>query len=255
MTHVSMMQPSFLPWLGYFELIYQAEIFVLLDDFQFSVQSYHQRNRLFVNKGQVDWYSVPVQKSLSFQKPLNKTLINENTPWRNKLWRRIQQNYGKTEYFSIYKTEISDWLLSHYSNLAEQNIAFIQLICKILGLEKRLLKSSEKSSEKQRSDRVVELLNWTGASRYYCAQGSFGYMFEDQVFPLKQVDVLFQNFQLQAYPQKGSPAQFVPYLCVLDALFNRGPEETLSLIKSGTQTWYSWQDMVRKKQALQDVQV
>ena len=63
---VAMMQPTFLPWQGYFELIYQADCFIFLDDFQFSVQSYHQRNRLFVNRDQVGWYTVPVKKSNAF---------------------------------------------------------------------------------------------------------------------------------------------------------------------------------------------
>jgi hypothetical protein len=245
--NVAMMQPSFLPWLGYFELIYKSDIFILLDDFQFSVQSYHQRNRLFVNKGQVDWYTVPVKKSSSFQKPLNDTQINENIPWRIKSWKRIQQNYAKAPYFKPYADSMEQWLLSPAVNLAEQNIAFIKLICEIFRIERVFLKSSEFSSKKNRSEHVVELLQWANASSYYCANGSFDYMFQDHVFPISDVEVLFQNFTPIPYPQIGSPDKFIPYLCVIDALFNIGPDKTLRLIKEGTSEWLTWEKMVSEK--------
>ncbi len=74
--NVGLMQPAFMPWQGFFELICRSDVFVFLDDFQFSVQSYHQRNRLFVNTGQVGWYNVAVEKS-SFKMPMNKAVINE----------------------------------------------------------------------------------------------------------------------------------------------------------------------------------
>jgi hypothetical protein len=245
--NVGMMQPTFLPWLGYIELIYKSDVFILLDDFQFSVQSYHQRNRLFVNKGQVDWYSVPLKKSSSFQMPLNNTQMNEDIPWRIKSWKRIQQNYGKTRYFKAHEAAIEQWLLSPYSNLAEQNIAFIKIICGIIGIQRVFLKSSEFASQKQRSERVLELLKWSNAHCYYCAKGSFDYMFQDQVFPVSDIVLLFQNFIPKAYPQVGSPDNFVPYLCVLDALFNIGADDTAELIKGGTIEWCTWEKMVSEK--------
>lgn len=245
--NIAMMQPTFLPWLGYFELIYKSDKFIFLDDFQFSVQSYHQRNRLFVNKGQVDWYSVPIKKSSSFQMPLNNTQINEDIPWRIKLWKRIQQNYGKSKYFKAYEEAIEQWLLSPSRNLAEQNIAFIKTICDIIDIQRVFLKSSEFASQKQRSKRVVELLRWSNAHCYYCAKGAFDYMLQDVVFPISDIEVLFQNFNPKPYPQVGSPDKFIPYLCVLDALFNIGPDETAALIKGGTAEWFTWEKMVSRK--------
>lgn len=99
--NVAMMQPAFIPWQGLFELIYKADIFIFLDDFQFSVQSYHQRNRLFVDKERVDWYTVPVLKSVSFGLPLNQTRISEQAPWRQKMWKRIYHNYAKAPFYEM----------------------------------------------------------------------------------------------------------------------------------------------------------
>lgn len=246
-----MMQPAFLPWQGFFELIYQSERFVILDDFQFSVQSYHQRNRLFVNKGQIDWYSVPIHKAVSFGEPLNCALINETLPWRMKMWKRIQQNYSKASYYPLVAPRVQEWLLQKPDSLAAQNIAFIKLASELLGLRRDFLLSSEFPSVDQRSGRVAELLRANCADTYYCARGSFDYMLADGLFPLPDVEVLFQDFQPRAYTQVGAKDDFVPYLSVLDALMNIGPEQTMDLIAQGTAKWLNWDEMTAGKGELQ----
>lgn len=247
---VAMMQPAFMPWQGFFELIYQTERFLILDDFQFSIQSYHQRNRLFVNKGQVDWYSVPVRKSLSFEAPLNKTFINEDIPWRTKMWKRIQQNYSKANHYLQIAPYVENWLSERGKSLATQNIAFIKLACDILDLKREFVLSSQFSSSAQRSKRVVELLRLNDADTYYCAKGSFDYMLADGLFPLNDIKVLFQDFQPKAYPQIGSPDHFIPYLSILDALMNVGPEQTVTRITEGTPKWLTWDEMTARKSEL-----
>jgi hypothetical protein len=241
---VAMMQPTFMPWQGVFELIFHSNCFIFLDDFQFSVQSYHQRNRLFVNKGQVDWYSVPVSKSNSFKAPLNETRINEAIPWRKKFWKRIEQNYRKTSFYPELAPVIKEWLKTQSSSLAGQNVSFILKVCDILGIDREFRYSSCLSSPAERSMRVLELLKWCKADQYLSAKGAFSYMLHDGIFPSDEIMVLFQNFVPKPYFQFGSPDQFVPYLSVVDALFNAGPEKTLDLISSGTERWISWEEML-----------
>jgi hypothetical protein len=219
-------------------------VFVLLDDFQFSVQSYHQRNRLFVNAGQADWFTVPVVKSLSFKTPLNQTRIDEASPWRKKMLRRLRQNYARTPYFEEIFPAVEAWIEAPATSLAEQNIAFIRLVLERLGWERQLRFSSEHPSEATRSQRVLDILRRHGATRYYVARGSFEYMLEDGMFPVADIELRFQNFVPKAYRQHGSPGEFVPYLSVLDALFNAGPAETARLITQGTDCWLDWNDML-----------
>ena len=240
---VAMMQPAFLPWQGFFELIYKSERFIFLDDFQFSVQSYHQRNRLFVNKDQVDWYTVPAQKTISFGASLNQTRTDENSPWRKKMCKRMQQNYSKATYFNEVYPHVESWLLTPAKSLAEQNMAFIRLACELLGLQRDFRFSSQRPSNAERSQRVLELLHWCEADRYYCAKGSFEYMQEDKVFPVDGIEVVFQDYKPQEYEQVGSPERFVPFLSILDALFNIGPKKTAGLIQSGTKRWLPWKEM------------
>lgn len=241
-----MMQPSFIPWLGYFELIHKADKFIFLDDFQFSVQSYHQRNRLFVNRDQVGWYSVPVLKSVSFKSNLNQTIIDESSGWRVKMWKRIQNNYSKARFYKELSSQIEQILLTQAPSLAEQNISFIRLVCEILGYKKEFIFSSHLGSEGERSERVVSLLRSCGATSYYSARGAFDYMREDGVFPLKNINVFFQNFEPQTYPQVGSKDSFIPFLSIIDALMNVGPEETSKLIQAGTKEWLTWDTMLTR---------
>jgi hypothetical protein len=251
---IAMMQPTFLPWQGFFELVCKSDIFIILDDFQFSVQSYHQRNRLFVNKGQVDWYTVPVQKSVSFGRALKDVAINDKLPWRIKTWKRIQQNYSKTSYFGEIAPSIEKWLLNSYQSIAEQNIAFIKLICDILKIHTEIRLSSQYKTSAHRSHKVLELLRWCNATQYFCAKGSFEYMKEDAVFPVDDIEILFQNFTPKPYTQIGAIDEFVPFLSVLDSLLNIGHDQTLELINKGTAKWVTWTDMMVKSQAKDNVE-
>jgi WbqC-like protein family. len=240
---IAMMQPAFMPWQGYFELIYKSDIFIFLDDFQFSVQSYHQRNRLFSIKGKVDWYTVSVKKSISFKSPLNKTVINDGTDWRGKMLNRMQNNYSGCAYYKELYPIIERWLSSANPSLADMNIAFIKLACDILGFQRDFRYSSDYPSGLDKSARVLYLLERCGADTYFCARGAFQYMADDKIFPVNHVNILFQDFKPAQYKQAGSTDDFVPSLSVLDALFNMGPKATADLIMSGTAKWWSWNEM------------
>jgi hypothetical protein len=239
----ALMQPAFLPWQGLFELILESDRFVFLDDFQFSLQSYQQRNRLFVARGQVDWYTVPVAKD-SYRSPLNEARISAHDRWPEKMLKRIQANYGRSPCFRELYPWLESWLPAEHSSLAELNIAFIRHACELMGIGGELRLSSELPSGLQRSERVLELIHWCEADSYLSARGSFGYMLEDGLFPAPGIEVVFQDFVCRPYPQLGSPGEFVPYLSLLDALMNVGPEATRELVRSGSRHWTEWDEMV-----------
>jgi len=244
-VRVAIMQPTFLPWQGYFELIYQADRFVFADDAQFSHQSFHQRNRMFVNvkQGKVAWLSVPIQRE-SFRMPLNQARIAEAEPWRQKMWRQIEDNYARTPFFRPVAPAVKEWLLTPAESLAAQNIAFIRLACDLMGICREFRLTSTRSSGLSRSARAVDILRWCEADVYLSPRGSFGYMKSDGSFPVDGITALFQDFQPRPYTQTGFSGEFVPHLSVLDALFNEGPEVTLQLIRNGTPKWLAWDEMM-----------
>lgn len=241
--NVAMMQPAFMPWQGFFELVYKSDIFIFLDDFQFSLQSYQQRNRLFVNKDTLGWYTVPVKKSCSFKAPLDKVRINEIGKWREKTWKRIEINYSKAHFFSQVQRYIKEWLFAEYLSLAAQNIAFIKTVCLLLDINREFRYSSQCNVQTKRSQRVLDLLRLCKARRYFCAQGAFDYMLEDKVFPVDDVEVLFQDFSHEPYPQVGSTNDFFSHLSILDAIMNIGPDRTLDYVSRGTKKWMNWNEM------------
>lgn len=246
---VAMMQPAFMPWQGFFELARRADVFVVLDDFQFSVQSYHQRNRLFVNRDQIDWFTVPVLKSVSFETPLNAARIDESAPWRKKMKSRIRHAYARAPFFTEVFDRVAAWLDSPAPSLAGQNIAFIRLVLEMLEWQVEMRFSSTQPSGAVRSERVLELLRLHGATTYLCARGSFGYMREDGIFPVEDIEVKFQNFVPKTYRQIGSSGEFMPFMSVLDALFNVGPRETARLIEQGTERWLEWLELAESAQS------
>lgn len=239
---VALMQPTFLPWLGYFELMSKADAFVFLDDFQFVHRSYHQRNRLFVNHDAARWVTCPVDKKGSYLAPLNQTRIVEDG-WRKKLWRTIEGNYAKAKYFSTYADALRSLILQTYENLAVQNMTMIRALAQILDILTVFHCSSEHVFYGKRSALLYEILSYYNADTYLSAHGSFEYMQEDGVFPVRDIEVFFQDAVPKPYPQIGSKT-FVPYLSVLDALFNVGAERTKKLIENMTNKWLSWNEML-----------
>jgi hypothetical protein len=240
---VAMMQPTFLPWMGFFELIYQSDCFIFLDDFQFSPQSYHQRNRLFTNLNQVGWYTIPVLKSFALERGLNEVIINDSVIWRRKMINRLRHNYTKSLFFNDIFPVVEKCLNAQVASLADFNLIFIHSVIELFGWKKEFRFSSDFQADSMRSERVLELLRWCDATQYYSARGSFGYMQADGVFPVDNLELLFQNFLPVSYPQVGSLDTFVPYLSTLDALFNIGPAETEKLVISGTHCWHKWNEM------------
>jgi len=242
-SSVAMMQPTFLPWLGYFELIDIADKFIFLDDCQFSVQSFHQRNKLFVNKDQTDWYTVPVNRKNSYLRPLLTVEINDRIPWQNKMWKRIAFNYKKSRYFNEYALLFKEKIFGSYRSLSAMNIELIVTICDVLNIGSDFDFSSEHSVESKRSQMVLDLLEKSNANVYYSPKGAFSYMKTENVFPVDHIDILFQDFVAREYRQVGSNGSFVSQLSVLDSLFNAGPGKTLRMIKTGTAKWLSFDEM------------
>jgi hypothetical protein len=204
----------------------------------------------FVNRKQMDWYSVTVNKSPSSAAPLNRAIINEDSLWRVKMWKRIQQNYSRAGYYSLIAPPIEGWLLKKSESPAALNITFIRMICDVLGFSKEFLLSSQFPSSAQRSQRVVELLRLTDADSYYCVKGSFEYMLADGLFLISDAEVLFQYFRPHAYFQAGLPDNFISYLSGLDALMNAASERTEKFISQGTSKWLTWDEMKTRRTEL-----
>ncbi len=247
---VALMQPMFLPWLHFFELMSVADEFVLLDDFQFSRNSWGHHVRLFHSPGRTGYASLPFRHPHSLAATFLDVQEVDNAAWRRKFLTSLRQTYCRAPYFDPVFAMLSDWLAVRYANIAEMEIAILRRVAGYLQIGTNLRRSSTLSlAAARRSERVMRILEALGAGTYYSARGSYGYMAEDEVFPRPDMPVYFQNLVAKPYAQIGSRA-FVPGLSIVDALFNVEPREVRTLIR-GTRWWRSWAEM---RQACEDAE-
>jgi hypothetical protein len=240
---VALMQPTFLPWQGYFGLVAAADVFVLLDDFQFQRHSFHQRNRLRTAGGEETWVTLPVGHPRDGEFPtLGDAVPLVDPKWRRRFTTTLEQSYGRAPHHDAVRAPIDAWVDATWPSVAEMNIAFIQVVAGLLELAPTWRRSSEIGSTGQRSERVLDLLQRCEARTYLCARGSFEYMAEDGLFPVDDIDVVFQDFEPQPYPQRRADA-FMSHLSILDALFEVGPDATRALVLAGQRAWTPWRAM------------
>jgi hypothetical protein len=236
------MQPTFLPWSGYFALLDTADIFVFLDDFQFQRRSWHHRNRIFSKPGETAWITVPAAHTGSDRRAsINRVSPVLDTGFRRTFRGMLQQGYAHSVHLEDLMPLLNRWVESDWANLAELNIAFIELASGLLGIQSQTLRSSEVGSTGRRSARLADLLSRLGATRYLAAAGSRDYMVEDGVFPLADIVTCFQDYQPVEYPQRGTD-RFVPHLSVLDLLLQVGPDRALGVIRAGNRPFRPWND-------------
>ncbi len=226
---VAVMQPTYLPWMGYFDLIDQADIFVLYDDVDFSKQSWQQRNRIKTSSG-VQWLTVPVLSKGKSGQRICDVEINPRSNDLVKHVKTIQQAYSKAAFQKTYMDELSALLSGTYVFLAELNIVLIQWFCDKLGIKTPLMRSSELNLEGARVERLIHLCRAVHGTRYLSTPGSKVYIDENNLFEPNRIDLVYHRFTHPVYRQLHG--EFVPYLSVLDLLLNEG-ELSLAIIRSG----------------------
>jgi hypothetical protein len=229
MISVAIMQPTYLPWIGYFGLIDHVDEFIFLDTVQFSKRSWQQRNQIKTSAG-ATWLSVPVHsKGVRDQTVKNVSIVYDGS-YPSKHIRAIEIAYSKTPYFSQYANELFAILTRTYSQLAELTIDLIDWFCDILGISTPLKRSSELDVQGSKADLLADICRVFDADLYISPPGSKDYMDESDAFEKLGISVSYFNFIHPEYYQIGS--DYLPYMSVIDLLFNMG-SKSLEVIRSG----------------------
>lgn len=221
MKSVAIMQPTFLPWVGYFDLLDQADEFVFLDNVQFERQSWQQRNRILGPSG-LEWLIVPVLTKGRFGQKICDVEI-KTADFPAKQLRTIAHHYSRTPYFGTYWDELQSILLSVQvmPSLAQLNMNLVRWLCKCFQLDASFRLASEMKPEGGRSERLVNIINALGGSQYISPIGAAAYLMDDQqVFSEAGIQVTFQNYE--PHPYRQLYPGFVVGACALDILFNEG---------------------------------
>lgn len=232
MTTVAIMQPTYLPWLGYFDLIASSQIFVFLDDVEFSRQSWQQRNRIKTSTG-VQWLTVPViRKGRSTQK-IKDVLINLNAAFHIKHIKTIKQYYSKAPYWERYSDEFSMILNKQHEYLVELNLDLIGWFCQELGIVTKTIRSSQMNNVENvgKVERLVNICRYLGADHYLSPAGSKDYIDKNNLFINSGIKLSYQNYIHPTYYQLFS--DFIPNMSAIDLLFNEG-NNSLKLLKTSS---------------------
>ena len=222
-------QPNFLPWLGYFDKVARADVFVLLDDAQFQKKGGTWTNRVqLLVGGEPSWATVPVDRGYSGHRLVNEMRINEQTPWREKLLRTIEMSYGRAPHYDEVIGRLGPLIGAPGNELAAYNERLIREVVAGLGLDRtRLVASSELDVDATATERLIELVRAVGATAYLSGGGAAGYQ-EEELFEAAGIDLVEQGFEHPEYPQPVEP--MAQGLSVLDALMNVGFERTAELL-------------------------
>lgn len=215
------LQPGYLPWMGYFEQVGRADVFVHLDDVQFDKHGWRNRNRIKGPDGP-QWLTVPVRISGQEKPRIHEVLIDPTrTNWAAKHLKTLELNYGACPFFSWLYEDLHKLLSSSWTHIVDLDIALIDLLCEKLGLACQFRRSSQMALPEDRCDRLVAICRQLECNHYYAGAASQAYM-DLSVFEGAGIEVSFQDYQHPTYPQRYTG--FESHLSVIDLMFHRGPE-------------------------------
>lgn len=228
---IAIMQPTYLPWVGYFDLMDQVDTFVILDNVQFSKQSWQQRNRLKSPQGEL-LLTIPVAT-----KGKGDLLISEvqlaNHHFLKKHLNSIEVNYKRAPYFETYYPELKKLfeIARDFTYLSTFTISLIVWLKDKLNINTKILCASDFQLKDGKTDRIIDLCKHLQASHYLSPMGAMDYLEPSlSYFQKENIVVSFQQYEPIIYKQLYPP--FHSYLSSLDLLFNEGPN-ALNIVCNG----------------------
>lgn len=225
---IAIMQPGYFPWLGFFELMGRCDLFVFLDDVQYTKRDWRNRNRLRSSSGW-QWITVPVLSRNHSKEAINDILINNTIDWRRKHLNIILKNYGKARFFNEYYRDIVDIYSRNWQNLSELTICSTLFIKDKLGITTPHIRSSSLKIKEKQSKRILEICRELRASELLDSKASRGFL-DTAIFAKRNIKITFQDYKHPVYEQIHKP--FMEYMSALDLLLNCGKESLNILLGS-----------------------
>jgi hypothetical protein len=227
---VAIHQPNFFPWLGYFNKIARADLFLVMDNAQFPKKggTWSNRVQLVVN-GRAAWATMPIVRSYHGRRRINEMRINNATPWRDKLLKTIQASYSRAPFFSEVFPFLAELVNNPTDTLTEYNLSAIISLAIALQLDPaKIILGSTLNVEGDATDLLIAMTRAVGGTAYLCGGGAAGYQ-EDERFAAAGIRLIYQDFQHPIYPQINTH-EFIPGLSIIDVLMNCGLEKTRAML-------------------------
>ena len=221
-------QPVYLPWLGLFHKIALADLFCYFDIAQYQTKDFNNRNKIKTHSGEI-WLSVPVESKNHLEKSVGEIRIIQNG-WQRKHFKSIQLAYQKAPYIRDYIGGLEELLVSqNYATLSALNLEMLRYLMKCLGIDTPIVKAGDYAFAGTKSDLVLDMCLQLKADVYVFGAQGRDYADVDK-FRAQGVEPAFQDYRHPVYTQLHG--EFLPYMSVIDLLFNEGPRSR-SILLSG----------------------
>ena len=228
---IAICQPTYLPWLGYFDLMDQVDAFVFLDTVQFEKQSWQQRNRIKTPSG-LQWLTVPVVFRGRLDQKIHEVEIRD-VEFRHKHLRAIELNYARAPFFASHFPALSTILtgIGVNARLSDLNLQLIQWLARVLGVRTPSVLASSLNMQGRRTQLLADICHKVGAGEYISPIGSAEYLLNElDLLTSANVETFFHNYDHPRYAQQFPP--FLAFASVLDLIFNEG-DRSMEIIRSG----------------------
>jgi hypothetical protein len=232
MTLVAVHQPTFLPWLGWWDKLVRADVLVLLDDVQFPKKGGTWINRVkMLVAGEARWVTVPVDRAFHGTRFVREMQIDDAKPWRESVVGAIRGSYGRAQHADDVLPVVEEAVSAPCRHIAELNERAIRLFAGRLELDaSKLVRQSDLGVAGTGTDLLVELCHAVDGDTYLSGDGADEYLVPD-LFRRAGLELAYQEFSPPRYPQ--AAPDYVPGLSVVDALMSCGWGGTAELLRKG----------------------
>lgn len=221
--NVVILQPSYIPWRGYFGQIRRADLFIFYDDVQYDKHGWRNRNQIKTEQGK-QWLTIPVHsKGVTEGVPIKDVRIDWSKPWAKNHWKALTLAYSRAPYLRAYLPLLESFYARGDECLADFTIETTILLSRELGLAStRFLRSSELPGiHGVKTDRLLQILKQVGAKHYISGPAARDYL-EREKFDEAGITLEYMEYNYPEYPQLYPP--FDPYVTILDLLFMTGKD-------------------------------
>jgi hypothetical protein len=215
-----MHQPNFMPWAGFFHRMQIVDLFILMDNVQYSEGTVINRVKVR-NKDGWQWLTVPVLSKGRQHQLINEVEMNSTIKWPSSIWKALELNYRKAPFWGIYGPPLKDVFNDGWTKLFDLNFALLKVLCKWLGINTEIELLSSIPHKGNRTDLLVNVAQILGANVFVTGEGCRSYLANTR-FQEAGIALEFPNFQSPIY-QQCYPG-FEAGLSAIDILMCCGPE-------------------------------
>ena len=226
---LSILQPSFIPWIGYFDIIRKSDFVIFLDHVQFNKRSWQQRNSIKTPNGNI-FLTVPVHTKGKFHQKINEVKIDNSKNYIDSHLKSIYQNYNKSKHFEKYYEKIKSIYKKKEDYLIDLSMNFILMVLnEILDYQLKFEYSSNLNIKTKKNNLILDICKHYKAKTYISAKGSETYLVKND-FQKENINLVYNEFVHPIYPQVNG--KFIENLSIIDLLFNCGLDSKLFIHKS-----------------------